>query len=87
MTSSDSVVSQNDSMVIQKENLLEEKNADMSPHQLQQMISYLSSKLQSNTVFPSPNKSIASSSNPVQSISQITGTFLSLSMISLTMTC
>jgi len=78
MTSSDSVVSQNDSMVIQKENLLEEKNADMSPHQLQQMISYLSSKLQSNTVFPSPDKSIALSSNPVQSISQITGTFLSL---------
>ena len=34
-TSSDPVLSQNDSMVFQKENLSEEKNADMSPNQLQ----------------------------------------------------
>ncbi|OAO89373.1 hypothetical protein AXX17_ATUG01390 [Arabidopsis thaliana] len=78
MTSSDPVLPQTDSLVYQKENLSEEKNADMSPDQLQQMISYLSSKLRSNTVFPSPDKAIASFSTPVPSISQITGTFLSL---------
>ncbi|KAG7585392.1 Retrotransposon gag domain [Arabidopsis thaliana x Arabidopsis arenosa] len=65
-------------MVTQKENVPAEQNEDMSKDQLQQMISYLSSQLQSNTISPSPDKAIASTSNSVPTISQMTGTFLSL---------
>ncbi|KAG7556653.1 Retrotransposon Copia-like N-terminal [Arabidopsis suecica] len=65
-------------MVTQKENVPVEQNEDMSKDQLQQMISYLSSQLQSNTISSSPDKAIASTSNSVPTISQMTGTFLSL---------
>ena len=50
----------------------------MSNDHIQQLISYLSTKLQSPSITSCFDKAIASSSNPVPSISQITGTFLSL---------
>ncbi|XP_010518614.1 PREDICTED: uncharacterized protein LOC104793888 [Camelina sativa] len=57
-----------------KENI----NEDMSKEHLQQMISYLSTKLQSSCVSSCPEKAIASTSASVPTISQISGTFLSL---------
>ncbi|XP_010430794.1 PREDICTED: uncharacterized protein LOC104715037 [Camelina sativa] len=62
----------------EKENCHEEKEEDMSKDQIQHMISYLSSKLQSTSVTACPDKAIASTSNSVPTISQMTGTFLSL---------
>ncbi|XP_019095141.1 PREDICTED: uncharacterized protein LOC109130224 [Camelina sativa] len=48
-----------------KENI----NDDMSKEQLQQMISYLSTKLQSSSITSCPEKAIASTSTPVPTIS------------------
>ncbi|XP_010513384.1 PREDICTED: uncharacterized protein LOC104789374 [Camelina sativa] len=53
-------------------------NDDISKEQLQQMISYLSFKLQSSSVTSCPEKAIASTSASVPTISQISGIFLSL---------
>ncbi|XP_019089093.1 PREDICTED: uncharacterized protein LOC109127935 [Camelina sativa] len=61
-----------------KDQLKENVNDDLSKEQLQQMISYLSTKLQSSSVTSCPEKAIASTSTSVPTISQISGTFLSL---------
>ncbi|CAL9232096.1 unnamed protein product [Arabidopsis halleri] len=45
----------------------------MSKDHIQQMISYLSTKLQSPSITSCPDKAIASTSNSVPTISQITG--------------
>ena len=51
---------------------------NMTKDQLQQMIAFFSSKLQSSGVSPCSDKSIASTSSSVPMVSQISGTFLSL---------
>lgn len=53
-------------------------NNEMSRDQIQQMISYLSSKLHVSSVESIPDKTCASTSNSVPMISQVTGTFLDL---------
>ncbi|XP_010507241.1 PREDICTED: uncharacterized protein LOC104783837 [Camelina sativa] len=62
----------------QKDQKGTEAHGEMSNDQLQQMISYLSAKLQSPSITSCPDKVVASTSNSVPSISQIFGTFLSL---------
>ncbi|XP_019082703.1 PREDICTED: uncharacterized protein LOC109125498 [Camelina sativa] len=62
----------------QKDQVGTEVHGEMSNDQLQQMISYLSAKLQSPSITSCPDKAIASTSNFVPSISQISSTFLSL---------
>lgn len=61
-----------------KDQGFDEASNNLSKDQLQQMIAYFSSKLQSSGVTPCSEKSIASTSSSVPMISQISGTFLSL---------
>ncbi|KAG7535136.1 GAG-pre-integrase domain [Arabidopsis thaliana x Arabidopsis arenosa] len=73
-----STLTSTDTLEDSKENHREEVNDNMSKDHIQQMISYLSSKLQSPSITSCPDKAIASTSTSVPSISQISGTFLSL---------
>ncbi|XP_024013337.1 uncharacterized protein LOC112087621 [Eutrema salsugineum] len=53
----------------------DEGKENMSNDQLQQMISYLSTKLQSASITSCPDKAVASTSNSVPNISQISGSY------------
>lgn len=61
-----------------KDQGFDEVSNNMTKDQLQQMIAFFSSKLQSSGVTPCSDKSSASTSSSVPMISQISGTFLSL---------